>query len=73
MAEIKRIEVGFVGQQVITLKLDERQLGELRKKLSDGGWQTVKTDEGEVDIDLGKVAFVRVAAGHGAVGFGSGG
>ena len=71
MADIKRIEVGFVGQQVITLKIDTDQLKALRDGLDDGGWQTVTTDEGEVDVDLGKVAFVRVAAGHGSVGFGS--
>lgn len=73
MAEMKRIEVGFVGHQVITLKLDDSQLAELRKGLADGGWQTVTTDDGEVDIDLAKVAFVRVAASHSSVGFGSGG
>jgi len=71
MAETKRIEVGFVGQQVITLKLDEGALSDLRKKLSDGGWLTVDTEDGEVDVDLGKVAFVRVAAGDHSVGFGS--
>ena len=71
MAEIKRIEVGFVGQQVITLKLTDKDLADVRKKLSDGGWATVKTDEGEVDLDLGKVAFVRIAAGDHSVGFGS--
>jgi hypothetical protein len=71
MAEMKRIEVGFDGHQVITLKLDDKQLSDLRKGLSDGGWQTVVTDDGEVDIDLSKVAFVRVAGGHGSVGFGS--
>ena len=73
MADIKRIEVGFVGQQVITLKIDSGQLEKLRKGLSDGGWHSVTTDEGEVDIDLGKVAFVRIAAGHGSVGFSSAG
>lgn len=73
MADVKRVEVGFVGQQVITLKLAENQLDELRKKLADGGWRSVKTDEGEVDIDLDKVAFLRVAASHSSVGFGSGG
>ncbi len=71
MAEMIRIEVGFVGHQVITLKLADKELGTLRKKLSDGGWVTVTTDDGEVDIDLGKVAFVRVAAGAHSVGFGS--
>ena len=71
MAETKRIEVGFVGQQVITLKLGERALSDLRKKLSDGGWLTVETEDGEVDVDVGKVAFVRVAPGDHSVGFGS--
>jgi hypothetical protein len=71
MADTKRIEIGFIGQQVITLKVDSEQLEALRDGLDEGGWKTVTTDEGEVDVDLGKVAFVRVAAGHGSVGFGS--
>lgn len=71
MAERKRIEVGFIGNQVITLKLDEDQLGDLRKRLTDGGWHTVSTEDGEVDVDLSKVAFVRVAASGQGVGFGT--
>lgn len=70
MAHMNRIEVGFVGHQVITLKLDDKPLEKLRKELSDGGWFTVETDDGEVDIDLSKVAFVRVASGSHSVGFG---
>lgn len=68
--ELNRIEVGFIGNQVITLKLEEKQLTGLRKKLSSGGWLTVETEDGEVDIDLDKVAFLRVAAGDHSVGFG---
>lgn len=67
---LNRIEVGFIGNQVITLKLEEKQLGELRKQLSSGGWLTVETEDGEVDIDLDKVAFLRIASGEHAVGFG---
>jgi hypothetical protein len=67
---LNRIEVGFIGNQVITLKLEDKQLTELRKKLSSGGWLTVETEDGEVDIDLDKVAFLRVAAGDHSVGFG---
>lgn len=73
MTEMNRIEVGFVGHQVITLKIGDPELTELREKLTGGGWHTVSTDDDEVDIDLGKVAFVRVASGAGAVGFGSAG
>lgn len=71
MPQVNRIEVGFVGQQVITLKVSEKDLKALRDGLADGGWQTVATEDGEVDIDLGKVAFVRVAAGDHSVGFGA--
>lgn len=68
--ELNRIEVGFIGNQVITLKLEDKELGGLRKKLSSGGWLTVATEDGEVDIDLDKVAFLRVASGDHSVGFG---
>jgi len=71
MSKANRIEVGFIGSQVISLKLDDKQLTELRKKLSGGGWLTVETEEGEVDVDLAKVAFVKVAAGSHSVGFSS--
>jgi hypothetical protein len=70
-SEINRIEVGFMGNQVITLRVDGNQLSDLRNKLSDGGWTTVATEDGEVDIDLAKVAFLRVSAGAHSVGFGS--
>ena len=71
MSETNRIEVGFIGNQVISLKLDGESLSRLRHGLSDGGWMTVATEEGEVDIDLAKVAFLRVASGAHSVGFGS--
>jgi hypothetical protein len=71
MNETNRIEVGFIGNQVISLKLDDESLTGLRNGLSDGGWMTVATEEGEVDIDLAKVAFLRIASGAHSVGFGS--
>ncbi len=72
MATTKRVEIGFLGNQVITLRLEEKQLSSLREKLSAGGWLTVTTDDGEVDLDLAKVAFLRVVSGAESVGFGSG-
>ncbi len=71
MAAVSKIEVGFVGHQVITLKLPTSEVEDLRKKLGDGGWVTVASDDGEVDLDLGKVAFVRIASSEHSVGFGS--
>ena len=71
MSELNKVEVGFVGQQVISLRLGDDELTELRKKLADGGWLTVSTEDGEVDVDLGKVAFLRVTSGSHSVGFGN--
>jgi hypothetical protein len=71
MSETNRIEVGFTGNQVISMKLGDDELTGLRERLKQGGWMTVITEEGEVDIDLAKVAFLRVASGDHSVGFGS--
>jgi hypothetical protein len=71
VSELNKVEIGFVGQQVISLRLGDDELTGLRKKLPDGGWLTVDTEDGEVDIDLGKVAFLRVASGGHSVGFGN--
>jgi hypothetical protein len=70
MARVHRIEIGFAGDQVIAMKLAEDQLAALRKALPKGGWQTVLTDDGEVDLDVSKVAFLRIAADGQSVGFG---
>ncbi len=70
MAELNRIEVGFVGEQVITLKLEDESLTELRKRLPSGGWLTVASEDGEIDLDLDKVVFLRVTAGGHSIGFG---
>lgn len=69
MAEKNQVEVGFVGYQVISLRIDDGSLKDLRKQLNDGGWTTIVTDDGEVDLDLNKVAFIKVAAKSSSVGF----
>jgi hypothetical protein len=71
VSELNKVEVGFDGQQVISLRLGDDELTGLRKQLPDGGWLTVGTEDGEVDIDLGKVAFLRVASGGHSIGFGN--
>lgn len=65
----RRIEIGFEGGQVIALRLDEKELDNLRSALAEGGWHRVATEEAEVDVDLGKVAFVKTAGDGAKVGF----
>ncbi len=70
MAEAQRVEIGFEGGQVISTRLSDEDLKDLRKQLDKGGWHDLHTEEGTIAIYLGKVAFVRVESGEHRVGFG---
>lgn len=72
MAEAQRVEIGFEGGQVISTRLVEDDLKDLRAQLEQGGWHDLHTEEGTVALYLGKVAFVRVESGEHRVGFGLG-
>jgi hypothetical protein len=72
MAEAQRVEIGFEGGQVISTRLAEEDLNELRSRLEHGGWYDLPTEEGTIALYLGKVAFVRVDSGEHRVGFGLG-
>jgi hypothetical protein len=71
MAEIQRVEIGFEGGQVISARLGEDDLKDLRRQLEKGGWHDLHTEDGVVSVHLGKVAFVRVGTHASRVGFGT--
>lgn len=71
MAEVQRVEIGFEGGQVISARLTDDDLEDLRKQLEKGGWHDVHTEDGVISLHLGKVAFIRIQSGGGSVGFGS--
>jgi hypothetical protein len=71
MAEAQRVEIGFEGAQVISARLAEEDLKELRVQLEKGGWHDLHTEDGVIALDLAKVAFVRATASGSRVGFGS--
>jgi hypothetical protein len=71
MAEAQRIEIGFEGGQVITARIAEDDLRELREQLEQGGWHDLHTEDGVVSLQLGTIAFVRVASASSRVGFGT--
>lgn len=73
MAEAQRVEIGFEGGQVISTRLADDDLKDLRKRLEQGGWHDLPTEDGTVALYLGKVAFVRVESGEHRVGFSLGG
>ncbi|MGE0067896.1 MAG: hypothetical protein AB7T48_11160 [Solirubrobacterales bacterium] len=71
MAEAQRVEIGFEGGQVVSARLSEDDLKDLRKQLDKGGWHDLHTEDGVLSVYLGKVAFLRIASGASRVGFGS--
>jgi hypothetical protein len=71
-AELKRIDVGFEGGQVLELRVTEDVYGDLRKALekgSDNRWHVVKTQDSEVAVDLSEIVYVRVETERHKVGF----
>jgi hypothetical protein len=70
MAEAQRVEVGFEGGQVVSVRLTDDELKDLRKAVEKGGWHDVHTEDGVLAIYLGKVSFLRIDSGEGRVGFG---
>lgn len=72
MADAQRIEIGFEGGQVISTRLSEGDLKDLRAQLEQGGWYDLSTEEGTIALYLGKVQFVRIESGEHRVGFGLG-
>jgi hypothetical protein len=69
-SDAKRIEVGFDGGQVVSVRLDQGGFDALRQAVErDEGWYDLVTEEGTFALDLGKVAFVRGAGGSHSIGF----
>ncbi len=69
MANTQRVEIGFEGGQVVSVRLSEEQLKSLRKQLEKGGWHDLQTEDGVLSVYLGKVAFLRIDSGDSRVGF----
>jgi hypothetical protein len=66
----ERVEIGFEGGQVLATRLNQKQLNELRQALEKGeGWHDIKTEDGDLAVDLDEVIFVRVAAPEHRIGF----
>lgn len=69
MAAAHRVEIGFEGGQVVSVRLHDEELKRLRKQVEKGGWYDVETDDGVLAVYVGKVTFLRIDAGEHRVGF----
>ena len=65
-----KVEIGFGIGQVLSVKLGQKELDELRKTVESGqGWHDLKTQEGSVALNLATVVFIRVADPARGIGF----
>jgi hypothetical protein len=70
MTDTQRVEIGIAGGQVVSVRLEEGPLADLRKAVEkDSGWHDLETDDGTLALDLGKVVFVRIAGAPHTIGF----
>jgi hypothetical protein len=70
--EVKRIDIGFSGGQVLPLRASREAYDALVGALGGEGkdrWHTLKTEDSEVLIDLPQVVYVRRDADEHKVGF----
>ncbi len=72
MADAQRVEIGFEGGQVVSTRLSDQDLKDLRARLEQGGWHDLHTEDGTIALYLGKVQFLRIDSGDHRVGFGLG-
>jgi hypothetical protein len=66
----ERVDIGFIGGQVLSVRVEEGALKGLRKALErDSGWHDLEAEDGQVAVDLAKVAYLRLDSGEHRVGF----
>ncbi len=67
----QRVNIGFLGAQVLSARIGAPELANLRSALESGGWHDLNTEDGTVALDLGKVVYVQVDHEGQRVGFGT--
>jgi hypothetical protein len=68
-----RVDIGFSGGQVLSVRMLESAYEELRKALDragdSGGWHELKTEDSELSLHLAQVVYVRLDTEKHRVGF----
>ena len=68
---VRRTALGFQGGQVLSLRLPEEVLTNLRQTLKEGKerWVEVEASDGAVLVDVGQVVYLRVESDEHRIGF----
>jgi hypothetical protein len=68
-----RVDIGFSGGQVLSVRMLESAYEELRKALDragdSGSWHELKTEDSELSLHLAQVVYVRLDTEKHKVGF----
>jgi hypothetical protein len=64
-----RVEIGFEGGQVVSVRLTDDELKDLRKQVEKGGWHDVTTEDGVLAVYAGRITFLRIDSEEHRVGF----
>lgn len=70
--DVKRIDIGFQGGQVLPARVKAEEYESLRRALGDeraDRWFELKTQDSEVAIDLAQIVYVRLDTEEHRVGF----
>ena len=68
--EQTRVEIGLGIGQVVSVKLTQDEIADLRKAVEDGkGWHDLRTQEGTVALNLATAVFIRVDDADHSIGF----
>jgi hypothetical protein len=70
--EVKRVDVGFQGGQVLAVRVKVEDYDGMRKALGDDSakrWFELKTADSDISIDLSQVVYVRIDTEEQRVGF----
>jgi hypothetical protein len=72
-AKAQRVDIGFSGGQVLSVRMQESAYEDLRKALDragdSGGWHELKTEDSEISLHLAQVVYVRLDTEKHRVGF----
>jgi hypothetical protein len=72
-AKAQRVDIGFSGGQVLSVRMLESAYEQLRKALDSAGesagWHELKTEDSEISLHLAQVVYVRLDTEKHRVGF----
>jgi hypothetical protein len=71
MSDTRRVSIGFDGGQILSSRLSEKALADLRGALQAGGWHDLEAEDGSALIYVPKVVYITTDTADHRVGFGA--